>query len=379
MLPDGDPSYGFPKSNDTFSEDEDEMIGKQPPLFAHEALGMFDDVTYGENVVEDHHHEHHRAPEEIDQDDIDINDPTLERFPSNREEIIETVRKLQLTILAGLDEDQASFDGAPLSPVVGMSRRGTEDNVGDFVLSPIPVSPVVPRSGRRLDVTKSPRGSITSAHSSTASLQAIQEAEEPEPEEETRTPHVVRVSTPRGRSPLRNSFKSPGSDEDEGVVMKDTANSHPAKEENGRLLSPDDAESSAQGSDPANTALPENADEAPKTIASHTSGTSTPDGTPDKAQMSPRIVIGAPEGEAADGDAGRASTTAVDGGTDGNTARLRKTGNGQAEQAAARGSVPSAALPSQQEGGWFKAFFRLLFVDWIKGFISRLCGNRRNT
>jgi len=70
------------------------MISNQPPLFAHEALGMYDDAS--NDVVEDHHRDSKvLEDEDIDQDDIDVNDPTLERFPSNREDIIDTVRKLE--------------------------------------------------------------------------------------------------------------------------------------------------------------------------------------------------------------------------------------------------------------------------------------------
>jgi hypothetical protein len=241
-------------------------------------------------------------------------------------------------------------------------------------LSPIPVSPVVSRSTRRLEVARSPRGSITSAHSSTASLQAIDEADEPDQEEESRAPHVIRLSTPRGRSPLRNSFKSPGSDEDEGVVMKSTRSSHAPEGENGKLLSANNAGSPTQGSPrdsgQKNGKWSEDVDGVSKQPVTQTS-------TPDEARKSPRIVIEAPE--TADGVVGEASTTGMDRGSDGSTTRLRKTGDGQAEATTTRSSVSAAAIPPEHEGGWFKAFFRLLFVDWIGGFISRLCGGKRKT
>src|SRR4051812_32804310 len=95
-IPDGHSPFGFADSYDNFSDDEDEPVSQQVPLFQHEAGDTFGDVSYGGGVVEDYHHES-RTPEDkdIDSEDIDINDPTLERFPSNREAIINTVRKLE--------------------------------------------------------------------------------------------------------------------------------------------------------------------------------------------------------------------------------------------------------------------------------------------
>jgi hypothetical protein len=372
ILPDDDPSYALTGSSHAFFDGDDENSSNQPPLFAHEAVGMLDDDSYADVVEDARRHSSHVEDEDIDLDNIDVNDPTLERFPSNREAIIDTVRKLE----TGLDEDQASFDGVPLSPVINMSRRGTEDNIGDLVLSPIPVSPVVSRSTRRLEVTRSPRGSVTSAHSSTASLQAIDEADEPDQDEQKKAPHVVRLSTPRGRSPLRNSFKSPGSDEDEGVVMKSTKSSHAPEGANGNLLSADSAGFPSQGSprDSPESSGQKNG-KLPEVVNGVSKQPDTQASTPDEAQKSPRIVIEAPE--TADGVVGEASTTGVDRGSNGSTTRLRKTGNGQADTSTSRSSVPAAAIPPEHERGWFKAFFRLIFVDWIGGFISRLCGDRR--
>ena len=286
---------------------------------------------------------------------------------------------LQLNFVIGLDADQPLFEGSPLSPLVGMSRRGTDDSV-DFVLSPLPVSPVVSRSTRRLDVTRSPRGSMTSAHSSTASLQAI--VEEPDPAEEGKVSSVVRLSTPRGRSPLRNSFQAPGSDEDEGVAMKTPSSS---REENCKLLSPVDAGSPSSAPHPSldspesnDPKLPEDVDQVLINTAPQPQQPSTSNGDRTK---SPRIVIEQPTSadETAGGVLGDTSTTAVDRGSNGSTTRLRKTVDGQAEPVNTRGSISSAAIPPEHEGGWFKAFFRLLFVDWIGGFISKLCGGRRKT
>lgn len=68
--------------------------------------------------------------EKDDEADFDPQDPTLERFPSNREDILERVR----TIETGLDEDVPAFDGFPASPIVRPGRKSSTDLAGDFLL-----------------------------------------------------------------------------------------------------------------------------------------------------------------------------------------------------------------------------------------------------
>lgn len=67
------------------------------------------------------------------QEQFDLRDPTLERFPSNREGIFQRVRKLE----SGLTEDTPSFDGFPASPVVSAGRKSSSDLNGEpFSISP---------------------------------------------------------------------------------------------------------------------------------------------------------------------------------------------------------------------------------------------------
>ncbi|EPE10247.1 hypothetical protein F503_05342 [Ophiostoma piceae UAMH 11346] len=66
-------------------------------------------------------------------DEIDTKDPTLERFPSNREGIFQKVRTLE----TGLTEDIPTFDGFPASPVVSAGRKSSADINGEpFSISP---------------------------------------------------------------------------------------------------------------------------------------------------------------------------------------------------------------------------------------------------
>ncbi|KAK2605133.1 hypothetical protein N8I77_007999 [Diaporthe amygdali] len=41
--------------------------------------------------------------------------------------------------------------------------------------------------------------------------------------------------------------------------------------------------------------------------------------------------------------------------------------------------IPDNEWEAAKNGNWFSAFFRLIFVDWVGGFVSRLCGGRRKT
>lgn len=387
--------------NDDFLGYDDEVVEQAPPLFAHECIGMYDDGDDAEERDVDERDVHHEVEthdqSEVDDDHVDLNDPMLERFPSDRDEIIDAVRKLE----TGLEEDQPSFECVPLSPVFPTSRRGSENPVADLLLTPIPVSPIIPRINKRLDLSRSPRLSASSNHPSMASLHSISEAEEPTPGEETRISPVVLLSTPLNRSP----FEPPGSDEDEGVSLKETEATK-AKAKKGGIPSTGDSlqEQSLKSSSETEEAegVPTNAP-----AKGNAAPLEVPEAREATPQGSPRIVIETADsveasierrslsgendqGKAAavnrnagdDAANGQAATTSADAGnarSHGGPSQLRKRGGPQIERSGTPISVHSAAIPVAKEGGWFRAFFRLLVVDWIGGFISRLCGNRRHT
>ncbi|KAK4123742.1 hypothetical protein N657DRAFT_680884 [Parathielavia appendiculata] len=212
----GRPLKEEPRGREAGDEQED-FIADKSPLFAHECVGMYEsdeetgqEDTAEEDVAEDDERFYRSLVEDIDPDQIDLNDPTLERFPSARDDIMQAVRKLE----TGLPADQASFEGNPRSPVVNPARRGTEDITGDFHLS----APQTPASSRRSS-KRSPRGSVSSIHA-TASLHSISEAEEQAAEQEAANfrPAVV-FSNPL--KPKPKTLKLPTSEEDEGVVLRD--------------------------------------------------------------------------------------------------------------------------------------------------------------
>lgn len=172
-------------------------------------------------------------PGGVEPNKVDFDDPTLERFPSDREEIIDTVRHLS----TGLPVDDVAFDAERQSPVVNPARRGTEVITGDFSLSP-----PRPKSGpsSRRSSRKSPRGSIGS-HKTTSSLHSISENEEQDEEdleEEVSPRPAVVFSNPLGQKPKPRRLTLPTSDEDEGVALREGISPRTVRPKDQRIATP---------------------------------------------------------------------------------------------------------------------------------------------
>ncbi|CAK7207364.1 hypothetical protein SEUCBS139899_010174 [Sporothrix eucalyptigena] len=126
-------------------EEDDDQDGA--PVFAYEFAGTYEAPV---NPALSDHSPRSQAVAD-DDPDFDPSDPTLERFPSNRDEILSRVRTLE----TGLNEDVTTFEGYPASPVVSPGRKssiGSIDATGDFFsLSPTSMRP---QGGRRSDPNK---------------------------------------------------------------------------------------------------------------------------------------------------------------------------------------------------------------------------------
>jgi ATP-dependent RNA helicase MRH4 len=88
------------------------------PLFAHESFGAYDCVDdgldhetagLGLSATESRSRS---SSKDYTLDDIDLNDPTIEKFPSDRGSVIDTLRKIQ----SSLSEDLVQVEPAPVSP-----------------------------------------------------------------------------------------------------------------------------------------------------------------------------------------------------------------------------------------------------------------------
>ncbi|CAK7268792.1 hypothetical protein SEPCBS119000_003243 [Sporothrix epigloea] len=149
-----------------------------------------------------------------DDSDFDPADPTLERFPSRREEILRKVRTLE----TGLDEDVTTFEGYPASPVVS-TRRKSSLGQADAVIDPLPLTPVSPRqtASRQLD---SRRDSLVRDHSP-SSLQCI--PEETNPDDRQGRPHSETNDT--GYTPQESASAAIRATEDRNIKTADETDS----------------------------------------------------------------------------------------------------------------------------------------------------------
>ncbi|EMT65419.1 hypothetical protein FOC4_g10011402 [Fusarium odoratissimum] len=206
-------------------EDSEEM---KMPLFAHECLGAYD---FGEEpdsapIAVNSPGQSSRAKSKHDESsDIDVNDPTLETFPSDRGSILDAIR----TIQTHLGEDQTHLEDIPLSPRVISSRRTSLDSNDDLCLSPASLSPTVTR---RRDSRPSHSFGRTR---SLVSLGSIEEEPKPASSKQSAGPAVVSLPNPNSKSKPVGQ-KSPPSEEDEAVVMK-TSEVKPSTKTNGESAS----------------------------------------------------------------------------------------------------------------------------------------------
>ena len=325
---------------------------------------------------------------DYDLDDADLNDPTLEAFPSGRDDILNTVRRIE----TGLGEDQSAFECAALSPVVGLQRRGSNDILGDyFVVSPTATSPVVTRSQERLRVPRSPQGSVSSM-----SLQSIRETDESDALPERDSLRAFQLNA-ANLPPM--TWKIPDSDEDEGVVLSlgDKGKNKgfaDAKSPDLVIIPRAAAASSSSAAQPAPEThagfLPEFSNQtAPLatlvTDVHKSGGQNERPATPktilqgSNRSSSPRIVFQpAEEGREAPSQISRTNAEDVPSepittdtpGASANAQLRKRTIAGSRPGTPA--SIRSTHLAVDRQG-WFKAFFRVFF-DWISSFARKLCG-----
>ncbi|KAH7162602.1 hypothetical protein B0J13DRAFT_517855 [Dactylonectria estremocensis] len=186
------------------------------PLFAHECLGAYSvesDESEEEAVSGSHPQRDVRLnSNEYSTADVDLNDPTIEKFPSDRTSIMDALR----TIQTHLSEDKTHLDGIPTSPRVVSSPLSTHDATDEVSLSPNP---------RRMRENRLSHGSSGRSRS-VVSLGSIAEiAEEPKQDAgDTEGPQVISLPNPNNTASTLADPRSPPSEEDEAVVMKSGTN-----------------------------------------------------------------------------------------------------------------------------------------------------------
>ncbi|GKT44008.1 uncharacterized protein ColSpa_04189 [Colletotrichum spaethianum] len=336
-------------------EERDNAEDGPPPLFAHEALGPYEPSGSDDEEEASKRFDHHGTVD-YDVDKYDLNDPTLERWPSNRSEIIDAVRKVE----TGRNEDQTTFHGAPVSPIIVSRKPNLDHYYEEAVISSGPSSP---GSTKRLELPRRSHGSMVSDRSllSLGSI-AEEDKETPSAEEADReNDGLVRVPSPAIR-PTPNTFTSPASDEDEGVVMKGSKAKSKKSSESARSESPH-INGESNGKHPMNI--------SPKTSPAQPDSPSIHVEPPEQAGESSNTQDNNQAKSVGFNPADSASTTGRDGGHKG---QIKKRGASSTERPSTPSSIHSV---TDSKGGWLHAFFRVLFVDWIGGLFSRLFGSKR--
>ncbi|KAL7798414.1 P-loop containing nucleoside triphosphate hydrolase protein [Trichoderma ceciliae] len=177
------------------------------PLFAHECFGAYEfvDDALDHDALDDTKLRRDSKPklDEYAIGDVDINDPTIEQFPSDKSEIFSTLRKIQ----SSLTEDQVSLDDSQASP--RLDGRRTSVDSDDSLLSAGSLSPVTARRRENRMSTSSGR------NRSLVSLGSI--AEEP------KTPGPVDASHPIATS--NYSKKDAGLNHAKSSSIEQAANS----------------------------------------------------------------------------------------------------------------------------------------------------------
>ncbi|KAM5351510.1 hypothetical protein ACJ41O_004233 [Fusarium nematophilum] len=243
------------------------------PLFAHECLGAYDfgdgDSDQEASLDSSTGPEQHTKPKpkKYETPDIDVNDPTLEKFPEDRTSILGAIRAIQ----THLDEDHTHLEDIPSSPRVVSTRRTSVDSTDELSLSPAPLSPTATRR-RESRLSHSSFGRTRSA----VSLGSIAEEPKPGTDKQPQNAPVVSLPNPNMQG-TRAGVKSPPSEEDEAVVMKASEVKPNGKTNNGSLSQLESNE--AQHDEPGMAPSAPAGSEVSSTIRAQETGGGQADGT----------------------------------------------------------------------------------------------------
>ncbi|KAF7927028.1 uncharacterized protein EAE98_006412 [Botrytis deweyae] len=334
---------------------------ERAPLFAHECNGP---PTAEERLKYESAQTRLPASEPMFRE-FDPNDPGLEPFPNNFNQILEHVRRLE----NHLSEDPADVERTPLSPV---TTNGNHHATAGLT-------------------TPSPQ---SLAHESSPSLLPIVE-ENAEGESEsklTALPPSMEKSQADGNGPE-------GANEDSGAQQIETNDNETLKTDVAELSEPAALETSKSAS-PQLPAM--NFTEAPGKLRpvlpdfpptpfvenkslnlAEGSATSSPAPVQDSpsitvqpatpaASVNANIDRSAPEEDAA-------KTTSFADGANESQLRARKQPSSSAPDRSITPSSMRSAGNDAKSRNFLRAFFQVVFVDWIGGLIRKLCGGGRHT
>lgn len=194
----------LPRDDASTNETTEQQI--DTPLFAHESFGAYEFVDAGfdhDNVVKTSGSSTSLPSDSGGSvvDDVDIADPTVEEFPSDRESVLDTLRKIQ----SSAEERRASLDDGPAVTIsIGTIVDSSEEN--EFSL--------VPSSSRRRDTRTS--HSSFGRPISTVSLSCI--AEEPKAPEDANS-LLKHGESQKSQTASTKSSSNEGIDDNGGLTM----------------------------------------------------------------------------------------------------------------------------------------------------------------
>ncbi|RDW59531.1 hypothetical protein BP6252_12618 [Coleophoma cylindrospora] len=344
--------------SDTEPQEGDEDSGsvtpwdERVPLFEHECMGnagLQPQASYQAEPLE-------RVTsatsndEVLTDDDIDFNDPTLEQFPHDRRSILERVR----TVETRLDEDETKFEGVPPSPVVGANRspdsRLLASPSAALLASDEARSPSRSSFGEGTEplekLTRLP-SAVSLRSSGVSELKRITEEDDS-------------ISNGGLESSLEVEESSDDVDQSEPIPDSTTP---PEQTGNGTHKEPE-LSNGAKSSDAEKVKEVESGVAGPQILVH----SATP------SSSTPNLLNEASDKDSKSNDGKSTGIETEDGRSSQLTARKQPT---PAERSITPNTIRSEH--AKESGNILKAFWRVVFIDWIGGFLSRLCGSRRQT
>lgn len=379
------------------NEDKDAPSHHACPMFSHECVIVPGKDAVDEEAIITEDYEPRRVPSHKSHDyaedqDIDADDPNLEKFPSDSAAIYAAIRRLSTSV----DEDRTLPQGTAPSHIINPPRPSSSDD------SPDSQTLTVPQAGSSSHVEQQSHGemrtrSLSASGGSVSSLNAIAEDEDERPDEELAgfpsegvTPadqdpepliepsqtgdeqEEIPESVQNGTSgPVERpgpavkttiEVESPASDDDEGIAMCNASREKPA----GANLDRADIMISKPAED-THVAHPHimepplcSSTPAPEEDRFDSADLANPDGLAVNHTRadSPSVIV------ACIADDRDAHSSAQD---DPDFLRKRNM-----DRPLSRISVHKPIPEATQRANWLTAFLHLLFVDWISGSLSRL-------
>ncbi|KAB8291544.1 hypothetical protein EYC80_006345 [Monilinia laxa] len=337
---------------------------ERAPLFAHECGCL---PTAEDRIEHESAQSRSSIPEPIFKE-FDPNDPSLEPFPSDFNQILEHVRRLENR----LSEDQTDFEGSPLSPVATNGSHHAE--AADF---PIPsIQPLEHESSPSLlpiaeeNAEGEPESELTALPPSIEKSQSdgnlsdeskkdggeqapgADDAEISERASQDSISQLPSIRAPRSSSPRRPGMKLDESPSKLHPVLP-TLPPTPFVENK-----PLNLEGSAQGS--------------PNTEEGRNSPTITVQPATPAASVNTEAHDSVPKEKAA-----KSTSFAEENGD--SQLRARKQPASHAPDRSITPSSMRSAGNDAKSRNFLRAFFQVVFVDWIGGLIRKLCGGGRHT